>query len=131
MKNLKIFFSGMFFTVPFTESKMKVTDCGCFGDFIKLKPWETFYKDVLLDVMILILVLGVKHIRPLLADTPRNIFAGTSAIASLVFCLYNVYLNEPPIDFRPYNIGNDINDLRKEKKPPVIEMVFLYKNKNL
>ena len=30
----------------------KVTDCGCFGDAIKLTPWESFTKDVVLLVMI-------------------------------------------------------------------------------
>jgi len=33
----------------------KVTDCGCFGDAIKLTPWESFYKDVILVVLIAIL----------------------------------------------------------------------------
>ncbi len=125
-------FSGLFFTADFTESKMKVTDCGCFGDFIKLKPWETFYKDVILDVMILILVLNVKFVRPVFGDVTRTVMAYLAGIFSLLFCLDNVYLDEPVIDFRPYKIGNDINDLRKEKKPAKVEMVFVYRsNKTL
>lgn len=122
-------YSGYFFTVEFTESKMKVTDCGCFGDFIKLKPWETFYKDVVLDVLILLLVLNVKFVRPVFNDTARTGLALFGGSFALLFCLYNVYLNEPVIDFRPYKIGSDINEMRREKKPAVIEMIFLYKDK--
>lgn len=122
-------FSGLFFTAEFTESKMKVTDCGCFGDFIKLKPWETFYKDVILDVMILILVLNVKSVRPVFGEQVHRFLVISSGAGALAFCLYNTYGNEPVIDFRPYKIGNSIIEQRTEKKPPVIEMLFLYKNK--
>ncbi|MFT4687280.1 MAG: putative membrane protein YphA (DoxX/SURF4 family) [Neolewinella sp.] len=34
----------------FAETNMKVTDCGCFGDFIKLEPFTSFLKDVALMV---------------------------------------------------------------------------------
>lgn len=122
-------FTGFFFTTKFTETGMKVTDCGCFGDFIKLKPWETFYKDVILDVMILILVLGVKHVRPVFNEMGRSGIAFIAGLASVVFCLYNTYMDLPMIDFRPYKIGNDIIELRKEKEPAKIEMMFVYKNK--
>jgi hypothetical protein len=121
-------FSGLFFQCEFKETGMKVTDCGCFGDFIKLKPWETFYKDIMLDLIILILVLGVKNVRPLFSETLRNVTAAVVGILALGFCLYNVYIDEPIIDFRPYAIGNDINDLRKEKVPAKVEMVFVYRS---
>lgn len=122
-------FSGLFFTVGFDENKMKVTDCGCFGDFMKLKPWETFYKDLILDLMIFILVIGIREIKPIFQSITSNSIAGVSAVLSLVFCLYTTYFNEPPIDFRPYAIGQDINKNRIALKNPEIEMLFVYKNK--
>ena len=47
-----IFFDGLTFYSAYFD---KVTDCGCFGDAIKLTPWESFYKDVVLSIMILII----------------------------------------------------------------------------
>jgi len=122
-------FSGHFLLCGFDESKMKVTDCGCFGDFIKLKPWQTFYKDVILDVLILSLLLNAKQVTSIFTETARTGIAYVFGIAALLFCLYNVYWNDPVIDFRPYKIGSNICDERIEKKPPVIEMVYHYHNK--
>ena len=33
----------------------KVTDCGCFGDAIKLTPWQSFYKDIILLILIAVI----------------------------------------------------------------------------
>jgi len=39
----------------FTVVTNKVTDCGCFGDFMKLKPIETFSKDVIITIVLVIM----------------------------------------------------------------------------
>lgn len=122
-------FTDLFMGCAFTETKMKVTDCGCFGDFMKLKPWETFWKDVILDVIILILVLGQKHITPVFSKTLSLFTATATAIASTVFCWYYTYQNEPMIDFRPYAVGENVRENRITPKLPEIEMLFNYKNK--
>lgn len=85
----------------------KVTDCGCFGDAIKLTPWESFAKDVLLLVLILVLIIGRKHIRPLLAPRANWIVAGLSLLACIWFATH-VLNHLPSVDFRPYKIGANI-----------------------
>lgn len=82
----------------------KVTDCGCFGDAIKLTPWESFSKDVVLLLLILILFFGRKFIKPFK-------FAAPGSMVALVLCVlyaYYVYNHLPVIDFRPYKIGKNI-----------------------
>ena len=51
---LMIFFTFLtFFSAYFN----KVTDCGCFGDFMKLDPWNSFFKDIhLLFVSVVLFV---------------------------------------------------------------------------
>lgn len=87
----------------------KVTDCGCFGDAIKLTPWESFTKDIILLVLIIILYVGRKYITPLV-----NLkWVKTILILSLLVCVGYVYyvLNHlPVIDFRPYEIGKNIEE---------------------
>ena len=47
-----LFFDGLTFYSAYFD---KVTDCGCFGDAIKLTPWESFAKDVALSILIFII----------------------------------------------------------------------------
>ncbi|NCT18809.1 MAG: DoxX family protein [Flavobacteriaceae bacterium CG_4_8_14_3_um_filter_34_10] len=85
----------------------KVTDCGCFGDAIKLTPWESFTKDIILLVFILILFFGKKHITPFFTKNSRKFFL----FAALLFCVFITYqvLNHLPyIDFRAYKVGSNI-----------------------
>lgn len=85
----------------------KVTDCGCFGDAIKLTPWESFSKDVILLVMIAYLFLKRSFIKPILNATGQRLIIGSS----LLICFFITYfvLNHLPIlDFRAYKIGDNL-----------------------
>ncbi len=87
----------------------KVTDCGCFGDAIKLTPWESFTKDIVLLVLILALFFGRKYISSLFAPAINKIII----VLSIAVCVgyANYVLNHlPVIDFRPYEIGKNITD---------------------
>lgn len=87
----------------------KVTDCGCFGDAIKLTPWESFAKDVVLLGLILILFYGKQFIKPLFGDNINWVLAGISALACALST--NHVLNHLPcVDFRPYKIGLNIQE---------------------
>ncbi|MBX3102188.1 MAG: DoxX family membrane protein [Bacteroidetes bacterium] len=45
-----------------------VQDCGCFGDFMKLTPYESFLKDLVLLVLIGFLFIQTARIRPVLGN---------------------------------------------------------------
>lgn len=87
----------------------KVTDCGCFGDFMKLTPWQSFYKDVILTIMILFLVFNHKYIQPLFSNKTAASVTILSFFASM-FLAYHVLTHLPIIDFRPYAIGKNITE---------------------
>lgn len=85
----------------------KVTDCGCFGDAIKLTPWESFTKDVVLLIMIAFLFVKKDLVNPIINSNLQKLIIGTS----LLVCFYITYfvLNHLPIlDFRAYKIGDNI-----------------------
>ncbi|MEO8934393.1 MAG: DoxX family protein, partial [Xanthomarina sp.] len=77
-----VFFTFLTFYSAYFE---KVKDCGCFGDAIPLTPWESFTKDVILLVLILILFLGIKYIKPLFKPLPITVISLLSFIACLWF----------------------------------------------
>ncbi|MCM4173415.1 DoxX family protein [Arenibacter sp. TNZ] len=87
----------------------KVTDCGCFGDAIKLTPWESFTKDIILLALIIILFLGAKFIKSPFGDKGQRLIVGVGLLVSTIFAYY-VLKHLPVIDFRPYKIGANIEE---------------------
>ncbi|MGY0425892.1 MAG: BT_3928 family protein [Polaribacter sp.] len=105
----------------------KVTDCGCFGDAVKLSPWETFYKNVILIALILLLVLKVELIQPIFkGKIPRLITF--LALAVFLFTVQYVLTHLPIIDFRPYAIGKNLQEGMQYKDdgkiPPIHDFMM-------
>lgn len=97
-----------FFTVTtFVDALTnKVEDCGCFGDAVKLTNWQTFWKNVALDV--LVVVIWITRPRKTKFRTETDVIIGLFAIViMLIFGIYNIK-NEPCIDFRPWKVGNQM-----------------------
>ncbi len=87
----------------------KVTDCGCFGDAIKLTPWQSFIKDIVLLVFIVVLFIGRKVNDLKEPPKAKHIAVGLST----AFCLTVAYLSInhlPFIDFRAYKEGTVIQE---------------------
>jgi hypothetical protein len=108
---MNVFFT---FLTGFTTVTGKVTDCGCFGDFIKQTPMESFIKDLILLALLWIIFLGRKKIKELFTDSKGLIILGFIGLGFLYFNFANFYFDKPIVDFRPYAVGKDINAQRVE-----------------
>jgi uncharacterized membrane protein YphA (DoxX/SURF4 family) len=87
-----------------------VTDCGCFGDALVLTNWQTFWKNVVLLCLVIILLLCRKAIPQLFSGWAEiGIVVIGAAIAGGI--MNYSYTHLPPMDFRPYKIGNNIPEL--------------------
>jgi uncharacterized membrane protein YphA (DoxX/SURF4 family) len=92
----------------YVETKMRVTDCGCFGDFIKLKPKQSFFKDVFLLLPSLYFVFKHGDMHQLFSARTRSILVWLTTFALIAFCYWYTYMDEPLQDFRPFQAGMDI-----------------------
>lgn len=78
-----VFFTFLTFYSAYYE---KVTDCGCFGDALKLKPWESFMKDVFLLVFVIPLFIWKSKINGTKTDTTEKIVSVASLILMTLLC---------------------------------------------
>ena len=105
----------------------KVTDCGCFGDAVKLSTWGTFYKNILLIGLITLLVIRVKDVKSIFPDKIGKILTFLS-LAGFLFIVQHVLTHLPIIDFRAYAIGKNISEGMEYKDdgeiPPVHDFML-------
>ena len=114
--SLIVFFTFLTFYSAYFN---KVTDCGCFGDAIKLTPWESFYKDIILLVFSISIYFLNKNLKNqvglfYIKIFDDKVFRNGIIIVSTIICLiisFSAINFLPFIDFRVYKVGNYIPDL--------------------
>ncbi|MDR0296079.1 MAG: DoxX family protein [Prevotellaceae bacterium] len=106
-----------------------VTDCGCFGEAIKMSNWATFYKNVILDIFVVIIFWQRNNYRPL-SNCCNEIIVGT--VFATLMVLLSVYClrHLPLIDFLPYKVGVNIQqdmEIPEGASSDVYETIWTYR----
>ncbi len=118
---LMLFFT---FTTLFDALYNLVPDCGCFGSAIKMTNWQTFYKNLVIDAVLIPLILNNKHLENHLGKGLQFLIGLAFAAAFLGFEIYN-YRHLPVIDFMNWKVGRQLN-----AEAPVENKVYVtYRNK--
>ena len=88
----------------------KVTDCGCFGDFIVLTPWQSFTKDIILLLFIAVIFIYRQRSIATLPFQTSSVIVGAVAAVSVLIGIYAIR-HLPYFDFRPYEVGANLPSL--------------------
>lgn len=89
-----------------------VHDCGCFGDALILTNWQTFYKNIIILLLVIISFIYRNRLIRWIKNRTQWIITAIVAILITSFSWYN-YQHLPLLDFRPYKIGTHIPDKMK------------------
>lgn len=125
---LIVFFAFLTF---YSAAFKVVQTCGCFGDAIPLTPWQSFSKDLILLLLIIVIFKNKDEIKPLFSPkTGERLFLASIAVSvGLGFFTYSF---APFIDFLPYKVGANIPDEMKTPPgamPDQFELTYHLKNK--
>ncbi len=107
---LLVFFGFLTF---YSAAFNKVTDCGCFGDFIKLTPWTSFFKDLFLLGLWAMVFFNQRFLRHSFVRGTTGVMVMTFASAIAIGIGVRALGHLPYFDFLPYKVGNDIGKLMK------------------
>lgn len=108
-----------------------VTDCGCFGDALKMEPWQSFWKDIFLLVGLLIVYFLYRNdFNKVEEKTNFKKYLSAFAFMTMVFVINWGITHEPVIDFRDYKVGTDLKIEKQKiaKDPSEFKSYYSLKN---
>lgn len=106
-----------------------VADCGCFGNVVKLSPWLTFAKNVVLLPFAALLWWFSRPAEWFTLSRRQLIYTATTAVISFGIGIYS-YLYLPLIDLSSYREGINLYELvyGSEEQASEGEDTYIYKN---
>lgn len=84
-----------------------VSDCGCFGDAVKISNWASFWKNIGLSLCAVWLVRNNRRGHWLVTPALQWIAFVVSSLFIVFIEVYG-YNAQPMLDFRPYRIGTSL-----------------------
>ena len=118
-------FMALFTTVTLFDALYNmVPDCGCFGTAVKMTNWQTFYKNLVIDAVLLPLVLNLKTVKCRLKPRVQFLIGLAYALAFTGFEIYN-YRHLPVIDFMNWKVGKQMNVASDQEQ----QVYVIYRNK--
>lgn len=106
---LTLFFT---FLTAYAMFSGKIATCGCFGDCLPLQPAQSFAKDILLNIFMVVLIYNHRHIKPLCSSKANISILILSAVLVMAAQWY-VLRHLPFVDCLPYKKGNNIIEQMK------------------
>lgn len=123
--NVLVLLMMLYFTFTTLDDALynRVPDCGCFGDALIITNWQTFYKNLVIDAIVLMLFIRRSEIK---LKWPVQVQFATVLLivfGFLGFEYYNIQ-NLPIIDFRPWKVGNRL----MPENPQPVKFYLTYEN---
>ena len=105
---------------------LPIGDCGCFGDAVKLTPWQTFLKNLVL------LPMAIAVWRSSETESPKWRRVAIIAIITLALPIsVNLYSLRylPLVDFMPYKVGVDLRHaVQAERESEEVRSILVFEN---
>lgn len=124
---------ALLFVVLFTvitllsATVLPIGDCGCFGDAVTLSPWATFWKNIVL--MAVVVVLSKYDNRE---SKTSNVQIAIALIGVFIALGLNLYAlrHQPLVDFLPYKVGTDLRTaILNERTAAAVNTVLIFRDK--
>lgn len=124
--------SIFFFTLLtlLSATVIPVEDCGCFGEALKLTPWQTFFKNLALLPMALVVWWRYRPDK-IFAFKPVEIVLTCTFFTLAMYLGYYCYIHLPLIDFLPYKVGVNLREAMQAPAvaPGETQTVLVYRNR--